>query len=384
MLAAALATFSLLYFTQALLPEIGDAFEVRPAAAALTVSVSTGALALAMLPMAALAESVGRVRVMRWSLLAACVLAFLSAGAPTFGSLLVLRGLLGLCLAGVVAVAVGHVGDEIHPLVVGRAIGLYVAGNSLGGVAGRLVPGLVVDLAGWRVAVLVLVGFAAAASTYFVVRLPRARAFTPATEGVAGHVRHVVELWREPRVRRLCLVGFLLMGGFVGCYNFLTFRLTAAPFDLPASLVSLLFLAYLAGTVSSTFAGRLSDRWGRRTVLCASTAVAVAGLLLTLPDVLVLVPVGLVIFTAGFFGAHAVATAWIAAPVSHSRGLVAGQYLTAYYLGSSVLGALVGLPFESFGWAGVVLVVTGVYVLVGVVALGIPDTRRPRGRRGFM
>ncbi len=72
------------------------------------------------------------------------------------------------------------------------------------------------------------------------------------------------ELLRDRSIVRLCLLAFLLMGGFVACYNYLTFRLEAAPLGLSTTVTSLLFLAYLAGTVSSPLAGRLSDRFGRR------------------------------------------------------------------------------------------------------------------------
>ena len=69
MLFAALAAFGLLYSTQALLPPIGGSFDVGPTAASLTVSAATGALALAILPLSSLAETVGRAPVMRGGLL---------------------------------------------------------------------------------------------------------------------------------------------------------------------------------------------------------------------------------------------------------------------------------------------------------------------------
>ena len=139
MLFAALAAFGLLYSTQALLPAVGASFGVGPTAASLTVSAATGALALAILPLSAVAESVGRVPVMRTGLLVACLFTFVAAAAPAFWVLLVARGLVGVSLAAVVAVAVAHLGDEVHPAELGTAIGVYVAGNTLGGISGRLI-----------------------------------------------------------------------------------------------------------------------------------------------------------------------------------------------------------------------------------------------------
>ena len=71
------------------------------------------------------------------------------------------------------------------------------------------------------------------------------------------------------------------MGGFVALDNYLGFRLFAAPFNLPQTLISLLFLAYLAGTWSSAQAGVLAARFGRRPVLLSAIAGMVAGVLLT-------------------------------------------------------------------------------------------------------
>src|SRR6185503_19111902 len=109
---------------------------------------------------------------------------------------------------------------------------------------------------------------------------------------------------RSPRQLTLFAQGFLLMGGFVAIYNYLAFRLTAAPYHLPVTIVSLIFLAYLAGTCASTLAGALASRYGRKAVLLTSIAIMIIGVLITLSANLFLVLVGLVVTTVGFFGAH--------------------------------------------------------------------------------
>ena len=94
--------------------------------------------------------------------------------------------------------------------------------------------------------------FAAAA---FVKLAPQSRGFTPSNgrsanpEGSLGH-RLIANL-RSPRQLTLFAQGFLLMGGFVAIYNYLAFRLTAAPYHLPVTVVSLISFAYLAGTVAA-------------------------------------------------------------------------------------------------------------------------------------
>lgn len=379
MLFAALAAFGLLYSTQALLPSIGAAYGVGPTAASLTVSAATGALALAILPLSAFAETRGRVPVMRTGLLLACLFTFAAAAAPVFWLLLVARALVGVSLAAVVAVAVAHLGDEVHPAELGTAIGVYVAGNTLGGISGRLIPGLVEESSSWRVAVALLGLVALVAALVFARILPPARRQSSTAARPAEHVSAVRDLLGDPGLVRLCALAFLLMGGFVACYNYLTFRLEAAPLGLSATLTSLLFLAYLAGTVSSPLAGRLSDRFGRKRLALLGIVVSLVGLAVTLPDQIVCIGVGLVVFTAGFFATHSVASSWVSARAVGRRGQGAAMYLLAYYLGSSAFGALIGLAYQYDGWPAAAASIALLFVLGGVIVSGVPARVVRRG-----
>jgi YNFM family putative membrane transporter len=371
MLGAALAAFALLYCSQPLLPALSDRFGVSAAAASLTVSASTGCLALAILPLSSLAEAFGRVRLMRLGLTAACALVLLSAAAPSFWMLVVLRGLVGVALAAVVAVAMGHVGDEVHPTSLGTAMGVYVAGNTLGGVGGRLVAAGIGGGDSWRHGVLAVSVLGLIASFAFSIRVPEPVRFRPVplrwqslTSGVGGHLR-------DAGIVRLCVIAFLLMGGFVATYNYLTYRLLGGPFQLSQRMIGLIFLAYLAGTASSTVAGRLADRYGPKATVLLRTTVMLGGLILTLPNQLLLVIAGLLVFTAGFFGAHAAASAWVSQRACIARAQASALYLCAYYAGSSVLGAATGIAYGSGRWAISVAVVAGYIVLAAAVALGV-------------
>lgn len=365
--AAGLAAFGMLYATQPLLPEIGADFGVDATRASLTISVTTGLLALLVIPATRIGAQRGRVATMRLGLLVAAVLTLLSAVAPTYPLLLVARGLTGAALALVVGVAMGHVAAEVHPRGLATAMGLYVAGNSLGGVGGRVVTSAVVDLAGsWRWAVVALGVCALLATLAFLRLVPGPAAGVASAIGVPPPPGRVVDLLRDPAVLAVLALPFLLMGGFVATYNYLTYRLTGPGFELPAAVVGLVFLAYLAGTAASAVAGRAADRVGRAVVLVVSVAVMGAGLLLTLPDVLWLVVVGLVVLTSGFFGAHSVASGWAPVVGSAQPARTSALYVASYYVGSSVFGALVGLGWRAGGWPLTVACVGALVGLAGV------------------
>lgn len=287
----------------------------------------------------------------------------------------------GAALAAVVAVAMGHVAAEVHPSGLAGAMGLYVAGNSLGGVAGRLVTAGVADQLGWRGALGVLAGVALVA-TALVWWLADDAPPPPTPPRASGRRGARLGLrWRDPAVLAVLALPFLLMGGFVATYNYLSYRLTAAPFALPASVIGLVFLAYLAGTVTSAAAGRLAQRVGRAPVLVVAVLVMGLGLLATLPDRLPLVVGGLLVSTAGFFAAHAVASGWAPVVGAPAAGPTSAAYVASYYAGSSVFGALVGLAWHDHGWSGVVGSV-GLLVGLALVAALVLARATRAGRPG--
>jgi YNFM family putative membrane transporter len=365
---AGVATFAQLYSTQAVLPIMATDLQITAAEAALTISLATVGLAVTVIPWSFLADRIGRVRAMTLGILAATVLGLLAPLAATFPILLGLRLLEGMALGGIPAIAIAYLNEEVHKAHAALAAGTYVAGTTLGGLAGRLVAGPVGELWGWRAATLAVSLLAAAAAVLFLLLVPQARGFTPArASGFRGGARTLAGHLRNPRLLALYVQAFLLMGGFVAVYNYLGFRLSGDPFGLPATLISLIFLAYLSGTVTSRLAGGLTLKFGRRTILLAGILLMVLGLALTLTQLLVLILAGLLIFTGGFFAAHSIGAGWTGGIATTGRAQAASLYNLAYYLGSSVIGWAGGLVFQSFGWTALALAVIGLGCTTAVI-----------------
>ena len=373
MFAGGAAVFALLYGVQAVLPQLSVAFHVGPAQAGLSMSVATAAIALAVIPISGLSERWGRVRVLRLSVGLAAVLGLLLPLSPTFGALVADRVLQGVAIAGMPAVAMAYLADEIHPAALAGAVGTFIAGNGLGGLAGRLVASAVTDLGGWRFGLGAVSALSVGCAVAFALLLPPQRHSTrgPSVRAVRRHLA-------DPGLRRLYLAGFVLMGGFVTVYNYLGYRLLRPPFSLSPTLVGLIFFAYLAGTAASAIAGRLADRHGSRSVLYGAVAVATVAALVTLPDALPAVLIGLGLVTAGFFGAHAAASGWVGQLAMTARGQAAGLYLCAYYAGSSVGGWVGGLLYERFGWTATVGYVVCLFAIALTPAIrATPAVGRP-------
>ena len=366
---AGIATFAQLYSPQGVLPQISADLGVGAASAALMVSACTIGLAVGVIPWSMIADRIGRVKAMSVSVITSSVLGLLTPFAPSFDLLLAGRLLEGLVLGGVPAIAIAYLTEEIASEHAARAAGTFVSGTSIGGLLGRVVAGPITDIATWRIGMFTVAVLCAVAAAGFVKLAPHSRGFTPSNgrsanpEGSLGH-RLLVNL-RSPRQLTLFAQGFLLMGGFVAVYNYLAFRLTAAPYHLPVTVVSLIFLAYLAGTGASTLAGAMATRFGRKAVLLTSIAIMITGVSITLCSNLFLVLIGLVVGTVGFFGAHAIATGWAGRAATVGKAQASSLYNLFYYAGSSIIGWFGGIALVHAGWTGVALTVL---VLAGIAA----------------
>ncbi|MEV6289005.1 MFS transporter [Streptomyces sp. NPDC051896] len=366
---AGVATFALLYSTQALLPLISGEYGVAASEASWTVAAATGGLALFVLPMSALSERFGRRTVMTGSLAVAVTVGLLVPFAPSLGALVVLRAVQGAALAGLPASAQAYLAEEVRPKALVTAIGLFVAGNSVGGMSGRVITGWVAQEWGWRVAVGVIGVIAVGCAVAFRLLLPAPRHFTAGSLRPRILLGTVRDHLANPLLRRLYAIGALFMTVFGGVYTVIGYRLTGAPFGLPQGVIGSIFLVYLVGTVSASTAGRLVGRLGRRGALYLAGGTTAAGLLLSLAPVLPLVLLGLVLITAGFFAGHAVASSAVSKTATQGRAQASALYQSMYYIGSSVGSTVGATAFHAAGWSGTVEV--GLLAVVGVVTITV-------------
>ncbi|WP_199849794.1 MFS transporter [Blastococcus sp. Marseille-P5729] len=368
--AGSFSSFGLLYYPQPLLPEFSRTFGVPPSTAALSISVTTIALGLALLFAGQVSEIVGRTRMMRWSLVLAAVVAGLTAFVTSWPWMLALRAITGLMLAGFPAVAMAYLREEVHPSSHARATGLYIGGTALGGMAGRLVSGGLTQVADWRWAMGGTAAYALICAAVVLLVLPESRNFQAAPRGVRASAAAFLGVLRDPTLVGLYLVGGISMGSYVALFNITGYRLEAAPYLLPVGLAGLVYLVNPLGAASSTMAGRYAERFGRRAVVPIGFLITMAGVGLTLLRPLWVFVAGLAVVTVGFFVVHGVASGWTAARAylgGRSTGSAASMYLFGYYLGSSVLGTLAGTAWRHGGWT---LLAEGVLVML-VLGLGI-------------
>lgn len=360
---AGFITFVTLYDIQPLLPLFSREFGVSPAAGSLPLSVSTCALAVSMLVAGTVSETTGRKPLIAISLILTSLLAILTAFSRGYTDLLMLRLIQGVVLAGVPSVAMAYLGEEMAPSAIGSAVGLYISGNVVGGMCGRLASAIMSDHLPWRTAIGLIGSFSLLLALIFLLTLPASRNFSrrPLQRGylLSSLCHHL----RDPVMLLLYGVAFLAMGSFITLYNYITFRLLATPYGLSQSSVSLIFLVYSFGSVSASTMGILLKRLGRRFMVRLTLWTMFLGIAVTLAGKLTLLVAGVALFTCGFFGIHTIAAGWVGRRAVTAKAQASSLYLFSYYLGSSISGTIGGYFWAGHGWNGVTLLIMAMLLL---------------------
>jgi YNFM family putative membrane transporter len=363
------STFALIYCVQPLMPLLARDFGLTPAQSSLALSLSTGMLAVALLASSVISDRFGRKRIMAASMFSGGVLTLLAAFTQGYGQLLVLRALLGLLIAGMPAVAMAYLSEEIDPKSLGVAMGTYIGGSAFGGMLGRVLASIISDFFSWRIAVGAMGIAGLYAAFEFSRSLPASRNFRPGERGAGALLAGLRTHLTDAGLPWLFALAFLLMGAFVSMYNYIGYRLLAPPFSMRQSAVGAMSILYLLGIFSSVWAGKLADKFGRRNVLWGVMSVMLAGLLITLLDNVLAIVAGMGLFTFGFFASHSVASSWVGRRARAPQALASAIYLFMYYLGSSVIGWVSGYLWSHGGWPGVVLLLGAIMAVALMVAM---------------
>jgi YNFM family putative membrane transporter len=363
--AAGFATFALMYCVQPLMPVFAADFGITPIRSSLSLSVTTLVLAPSLLVAGALAESHGRKPLMLASLIASALLTIACAFTSSWSAFLILRGIAGLAFAGLPAASMAYISEEIEHTSVGLVMGLFISGNAIGGMGGRLGTAAIADHFSWRLALGIVGGVGVVATVVFWKTLRPSRHFTPRPFSGRELLRVFGQQLRDRRLVVLFGVGLLVMAAFVTTYNYISFHLTT-DYALGRGEAGFIFLVYLAGIVASPLVGSRAERVGRGRMLAMMIGLMLAGSVVTLLHGMAFLVIGVAAITFGFFGAHSLASTWLTRRAPTAKGQASALYLFFYYIGASIAGPLGGAGWQSAGWHGVVYIL---WVILGIAAL---------------
>jgi MFS transporter, YNFM family, putative membrane transport protein len=364
---AGFCAFLNLYSPQALLPALAREFGAGAAEISTIMTASALAIALTAPFTGAIADVLGRKRVITAAMLAVVVPMAGAALAPDVEALIAWRFVQGLLLPPIFAVTVAYIGDEWPPAEVAGVAGIYIAGSSLGGFCGRFLPGLLGDLIGWRGAFLALAALSFVGAITLALLLPREKGFVR-SEGLAASGRQMLQHLRNPQLVATYAIGFGVLFNFIAVFTYVSFHLAAPPYDFSSTLLGAIFVTYLAGTAIVPATGWMMARLGRRRFTLAVLAAWACGALLMLAPPLAAILAGLTLCAVCGMLCQTIATGYVTASAREGRSSAVGLYVTAFYVGGSMGAFLPGLAWEEAGWAGAVAMVLVMLAVMAVVA----------------
>src|SRR5262249_4671033 len=169
---AGYCAFINLYSPQSILPLLSQEFHASAAEVSHIITVSTLAVALTAPFVGAVADVLGRKRVIVTAMFVLVIPTLMVAWSTSLPQIVFWRTVQGLVLPPIFAVTIAYIGDEWPPSGATRAAGIYSSGSSLGGFSGRLVTGVIADLFGWRYGFVALAMIALAGAIVVAFLLP--------------------------------------------------------------------------------------------------------------------------------------------------------------------------------------------------------------------
>ncbi|GMX65476.1 MFS transporter [Paenibacillus elgii] len=380
MLLGSIVTFAILYSPQPLIRLFSQQYQVSPATASASISLTTIALGMSLLFFTVVSNIWGRKGIMSLSLLLTSIFAIASAFIHDFQAFLVFRFLEGISIAGFPSIAMTYLNEEFSPRAIGRVIGVYVAGTAIGGFIGRIIIGGLTDLFNWQFAMLMMGIVSLLLSLWFWFYLPASGNFTPSKTSVRQWLAGMRASLADKNLLSMFITGFLLMGGYISVLNYIGYPLTQAPYHVSQTIFGFLFVVNLVGTWSSIWFGKLADRYSRRRVIGLAIAIFILGALMTLSSLLAVKVLGVAVVAFGFFAGHSVASGWVGIlAVKDFKAHASSFYLLFYYAGSSLVGWSGGFFLNRFGWDGLVYYTCALLAVSILVSSRVKPQAEKRG-----
>jgi predicted MFS family arabinose efflux permease len=364
---AGFCAFLNLYSPQALLPALAREFGTGAAAISTIMTAGTLAIALTAPFTGAIADVLGRKRVITTAMLAVVLPMIGVALAQDVQAIVLWRFIQGLMLPPVFAVTVAYIGDEWPAREVAGVAGIYIAGSSIGGFAGRLVPGILADLVGWRIAFLVLAAMTLVGALVTAMLLPREKHFVRSA-GLATSTRQMLRHLKNPQLLATFAIGFGVLFNFIAVFTYVSFHLAGPPYFFSSTLLGAIFVCYLVGTVVSPMTGWAIAALGRRRLLLMIMGVWAFGILLTLAPPVAIIVLGLTLCAACGMLVQTISTGYVTAIAKQGRSSAVGLYVTAFYAGGSMGAFLPGLAWERGGYPACIAMVIAVQAVMALIA----------------
>jgi MFS transporter, YNFM family, putative membrane transport protein len=365
------AAFTNIYITQPVLPVLQNEFSADMVTVSFSVSAVILGIALSTLPFGVLADRLPIHPIILAGGLAVAGAGLVCAATQNLWILISARFIQGIFIPALTTCLAAFLAKTLPAARLNVVMGAYVSATVLGGLCGRLLGGWIHPPLHWRYAFVSAAVLTLAAVFTAVKGLPR-----PASEDRTLPRRPIgfaalLTDWGLVRIYLCALGGFAI---FSSVFNFLPFRLAAAPFHFSTEMTTLLYLVYVVGIFTGPAVGRISNRFGSGNTLLAGSVVLAGALTLILLPAIIAVIFGLLGICAGFFTIHAAAVGALNRKLSGGQGRANAIYVLFYYIGGWTGITCAGFAFKHGGWS--TLVYVSMLFLILPVTAGMGERKK--------
>jgi predicted MFS family arabinose efflux permease len=364
----ALVVFAQTVFTRAVdpvIPMIASDLAMDVRTVALLSTAFALPYALIQPALGAIADFLGKTRLMNACLLVVALSSLICAVATSFPLLVAMRIAAGLVAGGVFPVAMALVGDLVpidqRQVAIARLLGVALTANVLG----SAVAGAIGDLLGWRGVFAVLGVFALAVTVMAFFAFRNVVIAPPPPFHRAAVVANFRGIFADPRAK-VCFSAVFLEAIFIhGLFPYVALMLLAIG-EPRASVAGLLIAAFaVGGVLYSLMVPVLIARVPERRLMIAGGTLAALALVLIalyLPWQAQIAVFG--VFGLGFYLLHGCIQVHVTELSHTARGAAASLHSCFFYLGQSVGPVIYGVGFAHGGPEPTLL--TGAVVVLGV------------------
>jgi len=367
------------YFAQPLLGLLRSELAMSTTTAGLTIAMAQVGYALGLGLLVPLGDRYPR-RGLAAVLVAGTGVLLAVAGASPNGSLLLMAtGLAAVTSVGA-QVLVPFAAEIGAPGRRARSIGLVMAGVLAGGLVGRAFSGVMADLAGWRTVYWIT------AALLLVTAVVVLRALPDGGRDTSDATRPL-RLWRStamllvelPALRRPIMIAALAMASFTLHLTALTLLLVDHPYGWSPAAIGLVGLIGVTGPLCMPLAGHFVDRGYSRAVLLTGLFSAAAGWIVMLPaqnGQILWLFIGMILINAGQTAVLNASQTTCYAMRPEARSRVNAVFMTLFFAGGALGGALAPLAWANARWTGACLLGAAL-VGTGLLIAVVPHRRRP-------
>lgn len=359
--------FANLYIVQPLLPLYSHEFNISPTTASLSLSLTTFSLIISLLVFGFLSDRHGRIRLMQITIWASVIPLIAIPIVNAFWWVLLWRFLCGITLAGLPAMAVAYITEEIALNSRTLSVSLYIASNALGGMVGRMIGGYLAGHFSWQFGFYGLALGGVLISSLCLYMLPPSKYFQPQQQPLLKDLHGMVIHLKNPLLMFAFIFGMMLQTAFTGIWTYVPFYLQDEPLQLTMHFISLIYLTYLFGIVGSPFAGRLAISYRINYMMGIGLTIMLVGMLITLISKTSVIIIGLSFVCLGFFTTHSLISTWVGNNATHHKSGATSFYLVSYYIGATVGSTAIGGLWSDFGWSGVIVICLIAPLITGII-----------------